>query len=475
MKNQKTPLLWVAVGVIALLNACSASVTYTKAVNDPAPSGPATTITLTPKSGRVAPGAGFSFAAMVQNAPDANSSYRLTVDEGLSGGTFDSYTGQYLAPWVPGTYHITATSSAVPSVTDHGTVTVMAGGSLIGPSKAILPANRAGHTATLLQDGRILIAGGSVPGYVSYFNSTLFYDPAANGGFGSITPGPTMTQARYRAASVRLKDGRVLICGGGDFATGATAEIFDPATGLCTPTGDMHFPRSGHEALLLDSGLVLIVDGYRTEWLEYFDPAQGKFFYGPMMPSARASMAVTKLKNGDVLLAGGYDGHFPILSETLIFSASNWTISPGPALTAGREVGQATLLPDGRVLISGGYLGTDFQVETTATEIGTPDASGRIQSFAAGPNLDYGRGPYAVFTPLADGTFLVTGGGTNGYGARSETAIFNPATTTFSAGPRFALPRCLHSATAIPNGRVIVIGGYGSGYGMTNTIEVYYP
>ena len=116
-----------------------------------------------------------------------------------------------------------------------------------------------------------------------------------------------------------------------------------------------------------------------------------------------------------------------------------------------------------------------FEVETTATEIGTPDASGRIRSAASGPNLDYGRGPYAVFTPLADGTFLVTGGGTNGYGARSETAIFNPATTTFSAGPRFALPRCLHSATVISNGRVIMIGGYGSGYSMANTIEIYYP
>ena len=109
MKYRKTTLLWMAAGVIALLTACSASVTYTKTVDNPLPPGPATTITLSPKSGRVAPGAGFSFAATVQNAPDANSSYRLTVDEGISGGTLDPYTGQYLAPWVPGTYHVTAT------------------------------------------------------------------------------------------------------------------------------------------------------------------------------------------------------------------------------------------------------------------------------------------------------------------------------------------------------------------------------
>jgi len=460
-------------GLVVLFLGCSVS--HTSAVNTPPPTGPTPTITLTPKSSQVAPGGRISFFADVQNTPGANSDCRLNVEEGSAGGAFDSITGEYVAPWVSGTYHVTATSYAVSGLTDHAVVTVATSGSLVGPSQSVLPRHRAGHNATLLHDGRIFISGGSVPDLISYFNTTLIYTPAGNGGFGSLATGPTLNQVRYGAASVCLKDGRVLICGGDDQSSRITAELFDPATGQCVPTGNMIYPRVGHRAILLDNGMVLIADGYRTKWLELFDPAQGKFILGPSMPTDRAGMVVTKLKNGDVLLAGGYAGTFPLLAETLIFSTSTRSLTAGPSLSVGRNGGQATLFPDGRVLISGGVLMTDPVNRTVTTEIGTVDSAGSLSGFAPGPSFKEAGGPSQAISPLADGRFLITGAGRNGTGARRDTLIFNPATNAFSSGPTLALPRHEHTATTLPNGTVILIGGYGTYISTANTIEIYYP
>ncbi|MBI2833791.1 MAG: hypothetical protein HYX76_05125 [Acidobacteria bacterium] len=172
---------------------------------------------------------------------------------------------------------------------------------------------RNNHTATLLQDEIVLIAGGRADvGHA--WNSAALYDPSS----GIATPTGSMSQARISHEATLLQDGRVLITGGrqgdgsGHWPVLASAELYDPATGTFSPTGDMTMPRSLHQATLLDTGEVLISGGETSEdntftaTGELYDPITGSF--SPItatMSNGRRNHTATKVLNGDVLIAGG--------------------------------------------------------------------------------------------------------------------------------------------------------------------------
>lgn len=123
---------------------------------------------------------------------------------------------------------------------------------------------RSGHTATLLQNGKVLIAGGTLSS--SALASAELYDPVA----GTFTPTEDMTTPRRLPTATLLPDGKVLIAGGdrGDpnYLQLASAELFDPETGTFSRTGDMNMARFGHSANLLASGKVLITGGFAGSW-----------------------------------------------------------------------------------------------------------------------------------------------------------------------------------------------------------------
>ena len=172
------------------------------------------------------------------------------------------------------------------------------------PQQSVLPANRAGLRPPA-SGWPVLIAGGSVLGYVSFYRSSSMI-PLPRG-VRCHHAGPPMTRPLNRAASVRLK-----------VAASSSVEVGT------LPTGHRRDLRSGHGPMHAHREHALPKVGAQGpasgEWAgpdrgwlpdgaaQYFDPAQGKFFYGPMMPSARASMAVTKLKNGDVFLQAAITG-----------------------------------------------------------------------------------------------------------------------------------------------------------------------
>ncbi len=180
---------------------------------------------------------------------------------------------------------------------------------------------RAYHTATLLADGRVLVAGGGLNWQQPTASADIF-DPAT-GKFTAVSP---MRFVRYKHAAVLLRDGRVLIAGGSDGRDWrgeySSAELFNPIHNTFQGTGSMTKARFKlNMAVLLPDGRAFVGGG--DEGADVYDPASGKFTYIPAGADTRRYFAsITALKDGTVLMAGGY----PRASDTP--TAATWIFEP---------------------------------------------------------------------------------------------------------------------------------------------------
>ena len=340
---------------------------------------------------------------------------------------------------------------------------------------------RGTHTATLLEDGRLLIAGGDDgSGRLEAITDTAeLYDPST----GRWEPAEVLGRQRTQHAALPLNDGRVLLVGGAGVVQAKIDEqgieqplietdLFDPASETWSFTGDISTPRDYVAAALLSNGSVLIVggdDGSGTDTsvlasAEVFDPAAGQWSSAGSMSQPRQGHSLVALDNGSALVAGGDAGDDPFQSVE-IYDPSAGTWSNAADMADARERFAAIVLQDGKVLVVGGG-GTDGHL--ASTELYDP-GSGAWSSAAemSTPRLK----PSAVV--LQDGKVLVVGGlGAGQFLATAE--VYDPATDTWSDAGSMETGRGFHTATLIDDGRVVVTGGFGFS-GPTNSTEIYDP
>jgi hypothetical protein len=406
-----------------------------------------------------------------------NTSAVWAVEEGASGGTITS-GGFYTAPSNVGTYHVNARSVADPSNSVTAVVSVVSSGfSLTGNmSKA-----RSGHTATLLANGKVLIVGGAD-------GSAELFDPAT----GTFALTGSLNTPRFGATATLLADGRVLVVGG--FGPGAnmlprlnTAELYDPSTGTFSETGSMIAPRVGHTATLLSSGKVLIAGGTDSNAgggaaivnAELYDPSNDTFSTTGSMLSERAQHTATLLLSGEVLIAGGWNGHAadapddppwdPLFAE--LYSPSTGTFRYSGTMSTTRIGHAAIRLSDGRVLMLGGIPALQNIHEQPPSPMYAELYEPATEIFSPVANIDLSQDSYAA-TLLTNGQLLITGGEEANIAVASAELIDGMNQSLVATGS-MVTARKGHTAARLNDGRVLVAGGVDNNGSVLATAELY--
>ena len=304
------------------------------------------------------------------------------------------------------------------------------------------------HAATLLLTGRVLIVGGIERNGVMQPSAELF-DPAT----GHFTAtGKPLTQHGWGVTATLLEDGRVLVAGG---STGcdspcysASAELYDPAKGTFTRTGNMIVPRAEARAVRLRTGDVLLVGGTAVTGdnpvltAELYHPSSGTFTSVGTSHLTDATQ-VMLLNDGKALVVGS--------SGTDLYDPSAKRFTSAGAMTVPRSKFGGASLADGRVLIAGGQAGGAWGTRITSTQIYDPGT----RRFYPGPELNERRFKLSkAMVSLRDGRVLIAGGA-----ERPE--VYDPKSRAFiPVGGATLDGFCFSTATLLNDGRVLLAGGY---------------
>jgi len=282
---------------------------------------------------------------------------------------------------------------------------------------------------------------------------------------GEVSATGALNNAREAHTATLLPNGKVLVAGGfNNDSSGqpqgqlSTCELYDPATKTWSVTGALADGRDGHTATLLSNGKVLVTGGYDTIGMplsssELYDPVLGTWSSTGALVNARYFHTAILIPNGMVLVAGGTAtyGSNVELSSSELYDPLTESWSPTGALATVRHSYLAALLPTGKVLAAGGYDAT-----------GTAMADCELYDPAAGTWSPTG----AISVPrfLGTATMLLSSGNvlvSGGFGISSN-EMYDPTTETWTATASLINAREYHTATFLPNGKVLITGGYGA-------------
>ncbi|NTV72635.1 MAG: hypothetical protein HGA66_00300, partial [Holophaga sp.] len=342
--------------------------------------------------------------------------------------------------------------------------------------------SRAGHTASLLADGSVLVVGGVESSMAERFlPATQTFQSAGNTG-----------EKRWSHTASPLPGGGWIFLGGlgvdaaqTRLVTLASAMLHEDGA-FTTLDARMLSPRYDHGAAPLADGSILVTGGLPLPGsdvsalpaAEVFDPVQKRFTATGAMALPRAGHTATTLKDGRVLIVGGRDSTclFTCGQRTWrsaeLYDPATGTFSPAGAPSQARFNHTATLLPDGRVLIAGGTTpdleGTDV---STLVEVYDP-ATNQFLTLGA---LLRPRASHTA-TLLGDGKVLLAGGLTYGSGensmATATVEAFDPATGLSRLATSEVTTRYRHAAARLASGQVVLVGG-SEGGGAIRIVEVF--
>jgi N-acetylneuraminic acid mutarotase len=359
------------------------------------------------------------------------------------------------------TYTVTA-SNSVGSAQTQIRIIVTARGSWT--TMTAVPLARHYFAMVRLPSNKVMVIGGFASSTIT--NSVVIYDPATD----TWSPAASMLSARSDPSATVLPDGRVLVAGGATNgnASLASAEIYDPVNNTWTATGSMAEARTRQTATLLQNGKVLVIGGYNTggsitfsQTAEMYDPADGSWTtMATPLSESRGQHAAQLLPGGNaVLLIGGVSRTGFVNTAELfpVNDSGNTTVLPY-AVPSG-NVYTSVLLDDGSVLATG-------DGSTTALRFHPDTLSWTTSTYSGSRTLP-------TMTTLADGRVLLAGGTGSG-GVRLTTAeIYNPDANVWTTAASMSTGRGAASAVLLANGGVLAVGGFNSD--SLNSVERYTP
>ena len=353
-------------------------------------------------------------------------------------------------------------------------------------SKLTLAVGRAGHTATLLPEGRVLVVDGGQLDLDDLLTSVASLEIFDSSSGESTQINCSMLAREFHTATL-LSSGKILIAGGNEFdgyptwlTPTASAVVYDPTNTSVISETSMAAGRTHHTASLLPDGRVLIVGGASDTdpAAEVYDPSTGKFTVISSITTMRQDHTATVLSSGKVLITGGQLDS-GVLSSAEIVDPSTNSSKPAGSMSQPRTGHSATLLPNGTVLIAGGSStaalapgGIKGDASLQTAEVYDPATN----SFSSPISMQGNHIAHSA-TLLADGTVLIAGGFKDwvggvavfvGYESYATAEIYDPTTNSFRLAPPLATGRFWHSATLMQDGSVLMIGGIGGDTALTS-------
>lgn len=342
-------------------------------------------------------------------------------------------------------------------------------------SAGTMSTGRAVQTATLLGDGRVLVAGGFSGNDLS---SVDIYDPVNNSWSAPVAS--SLATARDDFTATLLNNGKVLVLGGANAGAAVnTAELYDPISKAWSAAQPLPlgYGRIGFTATLLNNGNVLIVGGTNSgafaDTAFLYNPASDTWSpAGQLDPvgdpnqfNARAYHTATLLANGKVLVTGGRNERLYLKTAELYDPATNSWSSAG-SMAVPRESHTATLLPSGKVLVAGGF--NDGTGDLNSAELYDPATN----TWSGAGSLITPRDDHTA-TLLGDGKVLVAGGTVGSTKlvpglSLASAELYDPGANTWSAVTPMSSARDSQTATLLRNGKVLITGGSSNGLSLAS-------